>query len=164
MSPCFIQDLFMIRKEDIEQLAIKHLSLSSHFLVSVCVLPGNEIELCIDDAEGIQLDDCVALSRAIEAGLDRDKEDFSLTVSSAGLDQALKVYPQYLKFLGKEVALVLQNGKKLQGILAEAQPESITLCYSQMELVEGKKRKQKTEHRQCFPLSEVKSTKPVIHF
>jgi len=154
----------MILKEHIEQLTISYLASTSHFLVDVCVLPGNDIEVCIDDANGIQLDDCVALSRAIEAGLDRDKEDFSLTVTSAGLDQALKVFPQYLKFVGKEVALVLRDGKKLKGILAEAQPESITLTYSTMEAIENKKRKQNVEHRNCFLLSEVKSTKPVIHF
>jgi Uncharacterized protein conserved in bacteria len=154
----------MILKENIERLTINHLASTSHFLVDVCILPGNNIEVCIDDANGIQLDDCVALSRAIEAGLDRDKEDFSLTVTSAGLDQALKVFPQYLKFVGKEVALVLRDGKKCKGILTEAQPESITIMYSQMETVEGKKRKQKVEHQDCFLLSEVKSTKPVIHF
>jgi len=154
----------MIQKKDIEQLTINHLVSTSHFLVEVCVGSGNDIEVCIDDANGIQLDDCVALSRAIEAGLDRDKEDFSLTVTSAGLDQALKVFPQYLKFMGKEVALVLRDGKKLKGILTEAQPESITLTYTQMEIVEGKRRKQKIEHQDCFPLSELKSTKPVIQF
>ena len=154
----------MILKEDIEQLANKYLASSSHFLVDVRILPGNTIELCIDDANGIQLDDCVALSRAIEAGLDRDQEDFALTVSSAGLDQALKVYPQYLKFVGKEVALVLKNGKKLKGILSQALPESITVSYSQMEIVEGKKRKQKVDYQDCFQLSEIKTTKPVIHF
>ena len=150
--PLFITSMIMIDKEEVIKLAQTHLSSSTHFLVGVKVSADNHIEVCIDDPKGISLDHCVAVSKAIEAGLDREKEDFSLTVTSAGLDQPFKVFPQYLKFINKEVAVVLCDGRKIKATLLEATPQEITLS----RLVK------KVEHRERFPLLEVKTTKPVI--
>ena len=75
----------MIRKETIETIAEEHLAGTGLRLVEVTVSEENEIEVIITREEGVSIDDCVALSRFIESKLDRDKEDFSLMVGSAGI-------------------------------------------------------------------------------
>lgn len=75
----------MIRKETIESIANEHLAGTDLRLVEVTVNEENEIEVIITRETGVSIDDCVALSRYIESKLDRDKEDFSLMVGSAGI-------------------------------------------------------------------------------
>ena len=66
------------------------------YLVDVSVSKDNDIEITIEAEEGrIELDTCVAISRFFETKFDREQEDYSLTVTSAGLDQPFKEQ-QYL--------------------------------------------------------------------
>ena len=77
----------MIPVQTIEALAREHLQGSPLSLVEATVSEENEIEVIIArEGGGVSIDDCVALSRYIESKLDRDKEDFSLMVGSAGID------------------------------------------------------------------------------
>lgn len=75
----------MILKQTIEALAQEHLQGTPLTLVEVTVSEENDIEVIITREGGVAIDDCVALSRHIESKLDRDKEDFSLMVGSAGI-------------------------------------------------------------------------------
>ena len=75
----------MILKQTIEALAQEHLKGSDLSLVEVSVSEENDIEVIITREGGVAIDDCAALSRFIESKLDRDKEDFSLMVGSAGI-------------------------------------------------------------------------------
>ena len=76
----------MILKQTIEQIAQEHLQDTELSLVEVTVSDDNDIEVTITrEGGGVSIDDCVALSRFIESRLDRDKEDFSLMVGSAGV-------------------------------------------------------------------------------
>ena len=76
----------MILKQTIEALALQHLQGTALTLVEATVSPDNDIEVIITrEGGGVSIDDCVALSRFIESKLDRDKEDFSLMVGSAGI-------------------------------------------------------------------------------
>ena len=110
------------------------------FLVDVTVSKDNDIVVTIESENGkIELDDCVALSRYFESQFDREKEDYSLTMTSAGLDQPFKVLKQYLKAVGTKVEVQLKGGKKMVALLAAADEESVTLKYSVKEAVEGKK-------------------------
>ena len=112
------------------------------FLVDVAVSRENDVELVIESEEGtVSLDDCVELSRKFEEKFDREKEDYSLTVGSAGLDQPFKVLKQYIKAVGTEVQVLVKDGRKLKGVLTGASGDGITLKYSVKEAVEGKKRK-----------------------
>lgn len=77
--------LLMIRKETIETLANEHLGKTDLRLVEVTVSDDNDIEVIITREGGVSIDDCAALSRFLESKLDRDKEDFSLMVGSAGI-------------------------------------------------------------------------------
>ena len=76
----------MISKQTIEAIAQEHLQSTELTLVEVSVSEENDIEVIITrEGGGVAIDDCVALSRFIESKLDRDKEDFSLMVGSAGI-------------------------------------------------------------------------------
>ena len=135
------------------------------YLVDVTVSKDNEIEVIIESEEGrIELDDCVAISRYFETRFDREKEDYELTVTSAGLDLPFKVLKQYLKAVGSKVEVQLKGGKKLIATLTAADEESITLSYTAKEAVEGKKKKELVEHNDRFTMDQVNSVRPYIEF
>ena len=135
------------------------------FIVDVSVSKDNDIVLTIESENGkIELDDCVSLSRFFETKFDREVEDYSLTVSSAGLDQPFKVLRQYLKAVGTKVEVSLKGGKKMVAVLEAADQESITLKYSVKEAVEGKKKKELVEHVDRFTLDQVNAVRPFIEF
>ena len=135
------------------------------YLVDVTVSKDNEIEITIDSENGtVELDDCVAISRFFESRFDRDVEDYSLTVTSAGLDQPFKVYRQYEKAVGSKVEVQLKGGKKLIATLSGADGESITLHYTAREAVEGKKKKELVEHNDRYTMDQVNSMRPYIEF
>ena len=135
------------------------------YLVDVTVSKDNEIEVIIESEEGrIELDDCVAISRYFETCFDREKEDYELTVTSAGLDLPFKVLKQYLKAIGSKVEVQLKGGKKLIATLTAADEESITLSYTAKEAVDGKKKKELVEHNDRFTMDQVNSVRPYIEF
>ena len=135
------------------------------FIVEVSVSKDNDILLTIESENGnIELDDCVSLSRYFETKFDREAEDYSLTVSSAGLDQPFKVYKQFQKAVGTKVEVSLKGGKKMVALLEAADEESITLKYSAKEAVEGKKKKEIVEHVDRFTMDQVNAVRPYIEF
>ena len=134
-------------------------------LVDVSVSRDNDIEVTIEAEEGVvELEDCVAISRHFETCFDREAEDYSLTVTSAGLDQPFKILKQYQKAVGTQVEVQLKGGKKMVAVLEAADEESITLKYSQKEAVEGKKKKEIVEHNDRFTMDQVNSVRPYITF
>ena len=135
------------------------------FIVDVSVSKDNDITLTIEKEEGtIELDDCVSLSRFFETRFDREVEDYSLTVSSAGLDQPFKVLKQFAKAVGSKVEVSLKGGKKMVAVLEAADEESITLKYTAKEAVEGKKKKELVEHVDRFTMDQVNAVVPYIEF
>ena len=135
------------------------------FLVDVSVSKDNDIVVTIESESGkIELDDCVALSRYFETQFDREVEDYSLTMTSAGLDQPFKVLRQFEKAVGTKVEVQLKGGKKMVALLEAADEESVTLKYSVKEAVEGKKKKELVEHVDRFTMEQVNSVRPFIEF
>ena len=135
------------------------------FIVDLTISKDNDIILTIESEEGkIELEDCVSLSRFFESRFDREVEDYSLTVSSAGLDQPFKVFKQFSKAIGSKVEVMLKGGRKMIAVLEEADEESITLKYTVKEAVEGKKKKEVVEHCDRFTMDQVNSVKPYIEF
>ena len=135
------------------------------YIVDVSISKDNDIEVIIESEEGIiELDDCVGVSRFFETCFDRENEDYSLTVTSAGLDQPFKVLKQYLKAVGTKVEVQLKGGRKMIALLEAADEESITLKYSVKEAVEGKKKKELVEHSDRFTMDQVNAVRPYIEF
>lgn len=135
------------------------------FIVDVTVSKDNDIVLTIEKETGdVDLDDCVALNDAFLAAFDKDVEDYSLTVSSAGLDQPFKVSGQFTKAIGSQVVVLLKGGRKLTGILTTADDEGIVLRYITREVPEGKKKKVPVEHEDRFVFADVNSVSPFVEF
>ena len=135
------------------------------YIVDMNISKDNDIELTIESEDGVvELDDCVAVSRFFESCFDREKEDYSLTVTSAGLDQPFKVLKQYLKAVGKKVEVQLKGGKKMVAVLEAADEESVTLKYTVKESVEGKKKKELVEHVDRFTMDQVNAVRPFVEF
>ena len=135
------------------------------FLVDVTVSKDNDIVLTVESESGtIELDDCVSLSRYFETKFDREVEDYSLTVSSAGLDQPFKVLKQFIKAIGTKVEVSLKGGRKMVAELVEADEEGVSLKYSVKEAVEGKKKKELVEHMDRFTMEQINSVRPYIEF
>lgn len=103
----------MIDKQQIIDLTEDYLSTRELFLVEVKYAPKTQdIKVFIDSDTRVDIADCVALSRHLEAQFDRDEEDFSLDVSSAGLDTPLLLPRQYKKYVGKQLLIIREDGQK----------------------------------------------------
>ena len=98
------------------------------FLVEVTVSKDNDIEIIIEKEEGVvDWEDCAAIDKVMHEAFDQDVEDYSLTVSSAGLDRPFKVLRQYQKAIGSKVDVWMKGGKKVKGVLEAASEEAITV-------------------------------------
>jgi len=93
-GPLFFNFAVLIEKRHIENIVNEALKETKIFLVDILVSRTNVIQVFIDHHDGISLDDCAALHRSMEDQLDREQEDFELQVSSPGLGQPLRVFPQ----------------------------------------------------------------------
>ncbi len=107
----------MIAKEHIYSVVEEIFSGTGFFLVDLKVSRGNLIQVFLDHADGINLDQCAEFSKKIEEKLSRDEEDFELQVSSPGIGQPLRVVQQYRKAIGQQLDILLTDGEKMRGIL-----------------------------------------------
>lgn len=88
------------------------------FIVDVKVSKDNDVVITVESSESVvTLDDCEILNRSFTSIFDQDKEDYSLTVTSAGLDGEFKVPAQYQKAIGSKVEIWLKGGKKQVAVL-----------------------------------------------
>ena len=95
----------MIQHTTIEEIVSAYIAEHhpDYYIVETAVHPGNRIVVELDSESGINIDDCVALTKHIESQLDREAEDFELEVGSAGLTSPLKVLRQSTSTIGQEV-------------------------------------------------------------
>ena len=135
-----------------------------YFLVEVSVSADNCVSVEIDHADGVWIEDCVQLSRHIEANLNRDEEDYELEVGSAGIGQPFKVLQQYINHIGMDVEVLKNDGLKLAGILKDADEEHFTVTISKKEKPEGAKRPVLVEEDLQFTYDSIKYTKYIINF
>ena len=154
----------MIEAQRVIEIAEKQLQGSDIFVVECKTSPMGEIELLIDSDTAVKLEDCAALNRAIEAELDREVEDYSLMVASAGIGSELKLLRQYRKILGSSVEVLLKDGIKILAKLNDATEEGITLSYEEKQAVEGKKRKVMVSVERTYRFDEIKYTKEYLDF
>ena len=135
------------------------------FLVSLTTTPSNDIRVEIDKHEGgVSVMDCASVSRNVEHNLDREKEDFNITVSSAGLDKGLRVFPQYKKNIGREVKVKLKEGKKIRGKMILATPLEIKIQSTEKKRIEGKKKKETVIEEHILKMEDIHETKVVVSF
>ncbi|MBR4995368.1 MAG: ribosome assembly cofactor RimP [Alistipes sp.] len=154
----------MIDCQKILEIADRELSGTDMFTVSCKCSPANEVELLIDSDSSVTIERCAELSRTIEAEFDRDAEDFSLTVASAGIGSELKNIRQYRKLIGSSVEVLLLSGIKILAKLDEVSDEGITVSYEEKQTVEGKKRKVLVNVVRTYSFDEIKYTKEYLDF
>ena len=151
-----------------KKLLITHteqfLETSDNYLIDVIINSGNIISIEIDNNNGVNIDDCVELSRYLESKLNRDEEDFELTVGSVGLTSPFKKLQQYHKNIGNEVEVLTKKGQKLSGVLKSVSDEEFTVTISKKERAEGAKRKTEVFEDLQFRYDEIKYTKYLIRF
>lgn len=135
------------------------------FIVNVEVDSDRNITVTIEAMDrSIDLEDCVALDKAFHEIWSNDEEDYSLTITSAGLDQPFSDLRQFAKAKGEKVEVRLKGGRKFTATLLDATEEGVTLRYSTKENVEGKKKKVDVVHEETFSFDEVNSVRPSITF
>ena len=105
---------------------------SSLFLIDFTIGPSNKIEVIIDGDNGVKVEDCIEVSRAIEHNLDREEEDFSLQVMSAGVTEGLVNKRQYAKNIGRTLKVVTKEDK-IEGELIAANDADFTLQWKARE-------------------------------
>ena len=154
-----------MKKEEIIKAVEAAVAERGCFIVDVTVNAMNDVEIVLEKEEGIvDWDDCAAIDKVVHAAFDQDAEDYALTVSSAGLDRPFKVYRQFLKAVGSKVDVKFKGGRRLVATLTAAAEDSVTLQYTALEAVEGKKKKEKVEQEEVCPLADINSVTPYIDF
>lgn len=154
----------MIEKKTVCQIVEEWLEGKDYFLVDVIVSPDDKIVVEIDHAEGVWIEDCVELSRYIESKLNREEEDYELEVGSAGIGQPFKVVQQYCNHIGSEVEVLTKDGRKLSGVLKEADAEKFVVAVEKKVKTEGAKRPKLMEMDETFGYEDIKYTKYLISF
>lgn len=152
---------------DIQKLTTfveRQLAEAGYFLVSLNVSADNDIIIEIDSPQGVDIDYCAELTRAIESEFDRDADDYSLEVGSAGLTAPFRVRGQYEKNIGNEVEVLTTDGRKLRGTLLALADHSFTLGVQQKVRHEGQKRPSIENIELTIPFSETKYTKYLLDF
>jgi len=134
----------------------------SYFLVEIRIKPTNNVKVFLDGDTGISIEKCIAVNRAMYKRLEGSgmfpEDDFSLEVSSPGLDEPLKLFRQYVKNKGRKVEVVQKDGMKIEGKMLEVNEKEIEL-----EEIKGKNKKQEII-RHLIPFESIKSTKIQIVF
>lgn len=154
----------MIDAKHVIEIAEKFLTDTDMFVVECKTSPMGDIELLIDSDTAVKLEDCAALNRAIEAELDREVEDYSLMVASAGIGSELRLLRQYKKILGNSVEVLLKDGIKILAKLNDATEKGIILSYEEKQVVEGKKRKVTVEVTKEYEWEDIKYVKEYLDF
>ena len=145
-------------KNFIEEKVKEILEEGELFLVEVKVSKNNNIQVFIDGDNGVKIQDCIDLSRQSEECLDRESEDFELSVLSFGLEEPLKMQRQYVKNIGRSLQVEDEQGS-FTGTLISANEESFTI-----ELKKKGKKNIENENKKTYNYKEIKSAKVVISF
>lgn len=136
------------------------------FLVDITVSRDNDIVVTVDSPEGVDIDQCLAINRRIEDVFDRDVEDYSLEVGSAGITAPFKVIEQYTMNIGHPVEVLTRDGRKLHGTLMAVDPgfEHCTIAVPTKVRNEGEKRPHIVDVEEQIPIASIKSIACEIKF
>lgn len=135
----------------------------SLFLIDFAITPDNRIKVIIDGDHGVTVDDCIKISRAIEHNLDREEEDFSLEVASAGATSPLVLPRQYGKNIGRKLEVVTDEGS-FEGNLAQVDENNIVLEWKAREPKPIGKGKVTVQKRKEINFSDINKAKVVLKF
>lgn len=132
-----------------------------YFMVETCIKPTNNVKVFVDADQGAAIDQLSKINRVLYKWMEESffpNGDFSIEVSSPGLDEPLKLDRQYLKNIGRNVEVVLKNGLKKEGKLISVSEDEVVV---EEERGKGKK-KELIEHK--ILKQEIKTTKIQVRF
>jgi len=132
------------------------------FLVSVKMLPNGKLIILVDGDKGIGIAECAQISRYVGFRLEEEnaiEDAYNLEVSSPGLDAPLALPRQYVKNIGRSLAIKMADGSKREGTLSGLTEDAIVIEESNKQ--KGKKAEQVES---VIPLAEITETKVVISF
>ncbi|MEG0796294.1 MAG: ribosome assembly cofactor RimP [Odoribacter sp.] len=153
-----------MKKEEIELITTPILESKNLFLVDLKISKDNVIEICVDALTGVNIQTCIDVSRKIEEHLNREEEDFELTVSSAGIGYPFKVNGQFQKNLNKMVEVKLKDNSQLSGILKSFNDTHICLEQEVKQNIEGSKKKELVKIEKTIVRIEIKEIKDTVKF
>lgn len=133
------------------------------FLIDFSIAPDNTIKVVIDGDKGVLVEDCVFISRAIEHNLDREAEDFSLEVTSAGATSSLVNIRQYKKNLGRNLKIVTQ-GETVEGKLTKTTADEIVVEWKAREPKPIGKGKVTVKKQAVIAYNDIQEAKVLIKF
>lgn len=133
------------------------------FLIDLTITEAFKIIVTLDGDNGVTLQDCIDVSRAIENNLDREEQDFSLEVASGGVSAPLKLVRQYKKNIGRTLQVKTAN-EIITAALVDANDDFITLTWTAREPKEIGKGKVTVEKRLELPYADIKEAIVTITF
>lgn len=133
------------------------------FLIDFTVGVDQKINVVLDGDQGVTLQDCMDISRAIEHQLDREEFDFALEVASAGATAPLKLARQYVKNIGRTLSVQTAD-QKVEAELVQADESTILLRWQAREPKPVGKGKHTVEKEWNVPISEIIEAKVIIKF
>ena len=132
------------------------------FLVEVKVIPGNNIKVFLDADNGITIEKCIKVNRALYNQIEESElfpnGDFSLEVSSPGVEEPLKLHRQYKKNIGRTVEVTMNDETKKEGELITVNDDEIII---EEKTGQGKKAISKTTN---ILFNQVKHAKVLVTF
>tara|TARA_B100000795_G_C22434715_1_gene299564 strand:- start:16 stop:471 length:456 start_codon:yes stop_codon:yes gene_type:complete len=150
-------------KEKVKELIEDGIAGTDIFVVKLTVSSGYDINVLLDSESGLTLADCRTVSRAIELDLDREVEDFSLTVASSGIGEPL-VLRQYSKNVGRKVMVTLNTEEVIEAKLISATDEAIVLEWKSREPKPTGKGKVTVVNNRTIEYRDIKQTIVLITF
>jgi len=146
----------LLVKESLEQE-------ESLFLIDLTISPDHSIKVIIDGDQGVSLQDCMKVSRAIENNLDREVMDFSLEVTSAGATSPIVLPRQFKKNIGRKLK-IWTEADTYEGNLVETGKNGIVLEWKAREPKPIGKGKVTVQKRKEIDFSEIREAKVVLKF
>jgi ribosome maturation factor RimP len=154
----------MLDKAEVTRVVEEALEGSDLYVVQVTITRDNIITVDLDSDSSVDIDQCIRVNDAVLAAFDRDVEDYELTVGSYGISSPLLVRRQYDKNIGQDVEVLTRDGRKLKGVLTQADDEGFTIEVPTKVKVEGKKRPEHVMVAERITYDNAKQTKCIITF
>lgn len=146
----------MIDKEKLKEFVEEQLVNTDCYLTDLKVSGDNDIVVELDSDTSLDIDFCSDLSRRIEEAFDRDEEDYTLEVGSAGLTAPFKVRRQWEKNLGNDIEVVTADGRRLKGELVRLEEDQFVIASEQKVKEEGSKKPVRKLVETAVPFAQVK--------
>ena len=134
------------------------------FLVDLSINEANKISVVLDGDFGVNLQDCIDVSRAIENNLDREEQDFSLEVASAGVSSPLKFVRQYKKNIGRTLNVKTNTSEEIEAKLVTADEEKISLEWQAREPKKIGKGKETVQKKVDILYENIKEAIVIVSF